>query len=552
MAFAGSQKLEEKLCCCICLEIFSTPVTMPCGHSFCEKCINSHWDKEGEEERPSGQKVYTCPECRKTFPERLKLNKTVQLDTLVDLLRAGEVPAPREEKTTPVKGKECPRHGRPLVLYCRTEKRVICSECTVKECQDHKKVLVEDERKKQEELVKETLRKTQKEAERLKEETQKMEQQISNVKDSSEKFKSGVLQKFGHLVEALKECQRKAMERIENEQARTLGQMEENWDQVHHQLDVFTQHNMKAEKLLACTDDITFLEGLHQLHPPGKLDIPPTLEFNLASSEGGVTQFLSEVSRLFQGALLTSLNPPKPDTKTVSPEPQSTVKRAGPCLPRNEIRMSLLKDHQNLTFDPSTANKYLQFSDQDRKAIHPQGSHTKTSNELQRFESWQVMCLQKFSQGSNYWEVKLSGRSAIVGLAYERITRKKQAGRSFTIGLDPLSWGLHVQGDCYVAWHDGVSKKINEPSCKFIGVLLNYEQGVLSFYGVDENMKLLHSFNSFFTEPLIPVFWLCEGAAVTLCQKPCAPVEMDGVAPDLQAAATSMEKPSNEQTILKH
>nr|XP_020660768.1 tripartite motif-containing protein 65-like [Pogona vitticeps] len=182
MAFAGSQKLEEKLCCCICLEIFSTPVTMPCGHSFCEKCINSHWDKEGEEERPSGQKVYTCPECRKTFPERLKLNKTVQLDTLVDLLRAGEVPAPREEKTTPVKGKECPRHGRPLVLYCRTEKRVICSECTVKECQDHKKVLVEDERKKQEELVKETLRKTQKEAERLKEETQKMEQQISSVK----------------------------------------------------------------------------------------------------------------------------------------------------------------------------------------------------------------------------------------------------------------------------------------------------------------------------------------------------------------------------------
>ena len=50
------------------------------------------------------------------------------------------------------------------------------------------------------------------------------------------------------------------MERIENEQARTLGQMEENWDQVQHQLDVFTQHNTKAEKLLACTDDITFLE----------------------------------------------------------------------------------------------------------------------------------------------------------------------------------------------------------------------------------------------------------------------------------------------------
>lgn len=152
MASGGSQKLEEKLVCCICLEIFTTPVTIACGHSFCEKCIKTHWDKEEEEEegRPAGQKVYTCPECRKSFSERPELSKTVQLDHLVELVRAGEVPAPKVEKTTPVQGKECPRHGQPLVLYCRTEKRVICYECTVKDCEDHKKVLIEDERKRKE------------------------------------------------------------------------------------------------------------------------------------------------------------------------------------------------------------------------------------------------------------------------------------------------------------------------------------------------------------------------------------------------------------------
>uniref|UniRef100_A0A670Y157 RING-type domain-containing protein n=1 Tax=Pseudonaja textilis TaxID=8673 RepID=A0A670Y157_PSETE len=83
--------LADKLTCCICLEMFTIPVTVPCGHSFCEKCINSHWDKE-EQGLRSGQKICTCPECRKIFPERPKLSKTVQLENLVELLKLGEFP----------------------------------------------------------------------------------------------------------------------------------------------------------------------------------------------------------------------------------------------------------------------------------------------------------------------------------------------------------------------------------------------------------------------------------------------------------------------------
>ncbi|XP_060108688.1 E3 ubiquitin-protein ligase TRIM65 isoform X2 [Heteronotia binoei] len=462
MASRGSQKLEDKLVCCICLEMFATPVTALCGHSFCEKCINSHWDKE--EQGPASRNGYTCPECRKSFSKRPQLSKTVQLDTIVDIVKLGELPTPEPEKVAAVCEKRCPRHGRALELYCKTEKQLICCVCALKACQNHQKVLFDEERKIKEENLKETLEKTEKMEKEINEEIQKLEKQAVGIKE------------------------------------------------------------------------------LLVLPTPGSLEVPP-LEFDLACSVDSITKFFSTVSRIFQEALSNSFNPVAADAQS-SLESKAVRVRAAQCLPETELRMHLLKDHRNLTFDPATANKYLQVSEQNRKAKHAPGSRsTLSSRDPQKFEPWQILCAQQFTQGSNYWEVKLSGQSVVIGIAYEKIPRKKRAGCTFTIGLDKLSWGLHVQEDCYVAYHNSESKKIKESLCKFIGVKLDYDQGVLSFYGIEDHMKHLHSFHTIFTEPLCPIFWLCEGTAVTLCQKSRGQSIADGMFPDSQAVSDAVEQP---------
>lgn len=173
-------------------------------------------------------------------------------------------------------------------------------------------------------------------------------------------------------------------------------------------------------------------------------------------------------------------------------------------------------DHRNLTFDPETANKYLELSKGARKAKHGAGT-VPGQGQGPRFKPWQVLCTQSYGPGRHYWEVKISSHSVILGVTYRGLPQEQQQGHSFNIGLDGGSWGLQVREDCYLAWHKGHAQKIQEQLYKNLGVSLDYGKGLLSFYGLGEKTKLIHSFHSVFTEPLYPVFWLCEGRVVTLC-----------------------------------
>ncbi|XP_026882587.2 bloodthirsty-related gene family, member 2 [Electrophorus electricus] len=61
---------EKHFLCSLCEDIFSRPVTTPCGHSFCKVCLRKYWSRSG-----SGR----CPLCGKTFVSRhhLSVNRTL-------------------------------------------------------------------------------------------------------------------------------------------------------------------------------------------------------------------------------------------------------------------------------------------------------------------------------------------------------------------------------------------------------------------------------------------------------------------------------------------
>ncbi|KAM9836965.1 E3 ubiquitin-protein ligase TRIM39 [Aulostomus maculatus] len=60
MAATGNLS-EEQVHCSICLDVFTNPVSIPCGHNFCQSCILGYWKTSP---------LYQCPMCKKSFYKR--------------------------------------------------------------------------------------------------------------------------------------------------------------------------------------------------------------------------------------------------------------------------------------------------------------------------------------------------------------------------------------------------------------------------------------------------------------------------------------------------
>ena len=94
MASADTSRSKENFSCCICLDVFNSPVSTPCGHNFCRTCISTFWDDKVQ---------YKCPVCNELFNTRPDLKVNTLLSEMVDQYRmsvrrsqpcveAGEVP----------------------------------------------------------------------------------------------------------------------------------------------------------------------------------------------------------------------------------------------------------------------------------------------------------------------------------------------------------------------------------------------------------------------------------------------------------------------------
>ncbi|XP_060948135.1 E3 ubiquitin/ISG15 ligase TRIM25-like [Limanda limanda] len=124
--------LEDELTCSICLSPFDCPVTIPCGHNFCQSCLLTTWTEP-----------YRCPQCRTLFHTKPELKKNTVLSTVVEALNLrlvrSEATRLAEEKESKEEPMEEPKEE--AVIRCDTcmeaEAANTCLTCMASFCEEH-------------------------------------------------------------------------------------------------------------------------------------------------------------------------------------------------------------------------------------------------------------------------------------------------------------------------------------------------------------------------------------------------------------------------------
>eukprot|EP00058_Branchiostoma_floridae_P006911 XP_002592399.1 hypothetical protein BRAFLDRAFT_67264 [Branchiostoma floridae] len=122
----------QELTCSICLELFTKPKVLPCGHTFCQDCLQDH---------ASRRVPFQCPNCRQQF--RLPLQGVAGLPDshiVANLCERLQTQATLSKETSeqPQSGNRCSFHPSEEVrLYCKQCKVPICHECFEESHDEH-------------------------------------------------------------------------------------------------------------------------------------------------------------------------------------------------------------------------------------------------------------------------------------------------------------------------------------------------------------------------------------------------------------------------------
>ncbi|XP_077327128.1 E3 ubiquitin-protein ligase TRIM39-like [Lithobates pipiens] len=503
----ASSDLRAELECSLCLNIYTDPVMLRCGHNFCRVCIDRVLDTQG------GSGGYSCPECREKFPDRPALQRNITLRNIVGNFLSAQphqeesgvfctycvdspVPAVRSclhcevslcdkhlrvhkkspehvlcDPTLSMESRKCSVHKKILEYYCTEDNTCACMLCVIGGHKGHEMESLDEASEKKKKTLRNVLQKLLIKREETEERVQSLQELRRKVEEKAAGDTERVSVLFRDLRRRLEDLEKRVLREISGRAERisiSIRDLEIKKEELSRKL----RH---IEELCNVTDPLTVL----QESDTG----------DLCDTEDGDNEDRERHEELLHDGGGLDVDGISHTLHTLS----DTI---------IEINVSsYIQGAADILLDVNTADNNLHISD-DRKTVSLSDRKQNRPETPERFQDYpQVLSSRSFSSGRHYWEVDVGGSDGWkVGMCYPSIDRR---GGQSGIGYNKKSWCLCRNGDQYLLIHD--SKWILLPSnisSNRVRIYLDYGVGRISFYDLCDPIRHLHTFTTTFTEPL--------------------------------------------------
>ncbi|KAM4600275.1 E3 ubiquitin/ISG15 ligase TRIM25-like [Fundulus diaphanus] len=532
-----NQMDRETFSCSICLDLLKDPVTIPCGHSYCMKCIKTHWD--GEDQRG----IHSCPECRETFIPRPALKKNTMLAALVEQLKkTGLQAAPADhcyagpedvacdvctgrklkaiksclvclasycekhlqphydsaafkkhklvEPSRNLQENICSRHDEVMKIFCRTDQKFICYLCSEDDHKGHDTVSAAAERTERQRELEVRRENIQQRIQDREKDVNLLQQELEAINHSADKTVEDSEKIFTQLIRLIQKRRSEVKQQIRSQQETEGSRVKELQEKLEQEITELKRKDAELKQFSDTEDHNQLLLNYPSLSALSESTHSSSIKIRPLSYFEDVTAAVSELRDQLQDILRdtwTNISPrlTEVDVSLSEPEPKS---RAG-----------FLKYSCEITLDPDTSHRKLLLSEGNRKVTLMKRRQSYSSHP-DRFTGWFQVLSREILTGRCYWEVEWRG-GVSVAVAYKNM-RREGGGEEFLFGYNDKSWALDCYQGRYKFGHNSIWTSIPGPVSSRVGVYLDHRAGILSFYSVSETMTLLHRVQTTFTQPL--------------------------------------------------
>ncbi|KAK2820112.1 hypothetical protein Q5P01_023071 [Channa striata] len=499
-------------------------------------------DKDEVKEEPLGPDDVVCDTCIESPRRALKSCLTCLVSYCEAHLRPHlENPKFQNhrlvEPLRDIERRTCESHKWPLDLFCCADACCICQDCVTEEHRGHNaKPVVEARRHierelkdKQTEMVK-TLTAAENAIDKLQLNTVSIEQSVAEVQAVIES-------RFEELQAVVEKAKREVTEILEGEHKQAVKQAEGIRVHLEQKCTELKKNQAQIEKLSRNKNDVDFLQEYSQWKKEAADVSLPGVYIGLTDRLHSFSRVIVDSTEQLCAMLVSSYTEKvKEACKNDKTGIKTTVHAIGAAkqnlfTPEPVTHADFLKYAAHVSFDADTAHKFLRLTEENRKVTNTTPWQHPYPELPERFENWrQVLATESFYMGRHYFETDISGEGTHIGLTYKSIDRKGNESNSCITGND-FSWCLQWNGRTFSAWHSDVETPLSVEKFTRLGVYVDYTRGLLAFYGVDDNMALIHKYKAEFLEPLYPAFWLPKKENSIALVAPGEPVKLKSSSP---------------------